>query len=127
MRHAEFQEREKTQRIPAAYLTQDIHPFVGMVNIFMGTIQEFHQVNELWNEDRRGLPRIEGSVMGVSLDSAYYLSGLQFEYPIEFSMMTFPAICGKWQLPSNQGYAQVYANMDQDTNIEYYVCMTASG
>jgi hypothetical protein len=53
-------------------------------------------VNELWNEDRRGLPRIEGSVMGVSLDSAYYLSGLQFEYPIEFSMMTFPAICGKW-------------------------------
>jgi len=39
--------------------------------------------------------------MGVSLDSAYYLSGLVFRYPIEFSMMTFPAICGRWQLPSN--------------------------
>jgi len=84
-------------------------------------------MNKYWREIGRGVPEKDGCTMGISLDSAYYLSELSFDYPLEFSMMTFPAICGRWQLPSNQGYAQIHAKRDEEANIRYYVCMTASG
>lgn len=120
-------EREKSVRAPANHLSLATYPIPGRVNIFRGKIQDFHVVNHYWNKYDLGLSRIPGSVMGVSLDSAYYLSDLTFPYPIEFSMMTFPAICGKWQLPSNQGHAQIHAVMDEEANIRFNVCMSAAG
>lgn len=95
-KYREFLEREKSERAFASYLSRANPPTPGLVNVFRGTIQEFHALDGHWNQINRGLPRAEGSVVGISLDSAYYLSDLIFGYPIEFSMMTFPAICGKW-------------------------------
>lgn len=57
-KHREFLEREKNERGPALYLSRDVHPAPGFVNVFKGTIQEFHMLDDIWNQDNLGLPRV---------------------------------------------------------------------
>lgn len=37
-KHREFLEREKNERGPAIYLSREVHPAPGIVNVFKGTI-----------------------------------------------------------------------------------------
>jgi len=63
----------------------------GRVNVFLGTIQEFNAVFFvlLGNE-------AQNLILGISIDSAYYIPDLQFPYPLYYSMMTFPAFVGRF-------------------------------